>query len=302
MSANTPPHRQRLATVREVCEEYLARDDTALHGASRANLVATVKEFMAAKGNIAVTDLIGDDLEKWIEEHPAWKSPWTRMRVAGNVKRAFSWAWRKGLIASPPFMGVSYPAGEAREPMSEEHFRMLLRDTSVEFRRALLFLWWTGCRPCEMSALQWDFIDAENCIAVLKNHKTKHSRKDRAPRIICLPEKAIRLLTWLLYHQRPDQAFVFVNYRQQPWSRNALSLRVWRMRERLGIPANVYLYGCRHSFGTRMCLAGVDLKTVATLLGHTTTRMAEHYTHLAGETKHLREKLEKGLKNKKDQQ
>jgi site-specific recombinase XerD len=61
------------------------------------------------------------------------------------------------------------------------------------------------------------------------------------------------------------------------------------------------MYGCRHSFATRMLLAGVEIKTVATLLGHTTTRMAEHYAHIAGETKHLLDQLEKGLEKKKGQ-
>ena len=33
--------------------------------------------------------------------------------------------------------------------------------------------------------------------------------------------------------------------------------------------------------------AGVDIKTLAELMGHTTSRMTEHYVHLAGCQKHL---------------
>jgi AraC-like DNA-binding protein len=56
-----------------------------------------------------------------------------------------------------------------------------------------------------------------------------------------------------------------------------------RARERAKIPDEVKLYGLRHAFGTRAILNGVDIKTLAELLGHTTTRMSEHYIHLAGQ-------------------
>jgi site-specific recombinase XerD len=32
---------------------------------------------------------------------------------------------------------------------------------------------------------------------------------------------------------------------------------------------------------------GIDLKTVAELLGHASTRMTEHYVHVAGDVGHL---------------
>jgi hypothetical protein len=53
------------------------------------------------------------------------------------------------------------------------------------------------------------------------------------------------------------------------------------------------LYGLRHAFGTRAVLRGVDVKTLAELMGHTTTRMTEHYLHLAGERSYLAAAMER---------
>jgi integrase len=259
--------------------------------------------FIAAKGDISMDDLIADDLEKFIEDHPAWKSGWTRLGAARTIKRPFSWAWNKGLIDRHPLKCVTYEQGERMKPMSETDFRLLLRETSAEVRRALLFMWWTGCRPCEMAALEWSFIDIEKGVAILHKHKTAKSRKDRAARIIVLPDKALRLLTWMLDDQRTEQTHVFLNRIGTPWNRRSLNLRIYRMRKRIGLPNDVKLYGTRHSFGTRMALAGIELKTLSTLMGHTTTRMSEHYIHMAQETEHLHEALEKTLahnKGKKD--
>ncbi len=288
------PGRRRLKSVADVINEFLSRTKEMQKGRIWDTHQVVLAEFVAAKGLVAVDDLIGDDLEKFIEDHAGWKSSWTKKRVAQTVKRAFSWCWLRGLIDRHPFKGVNYQQGERGKPMSEEHFRMLLRDTTPEFRRVLLFLWWTGCRPGELSALQWSFIDVKRSVAVLHSHKTAHSRKDRAPRIICLPEKAIRLLAWL-GRTTLDQAHVFLNAYGRPWDRRSLGLRMYRLRQRLGIPVGVKLYGTRSSFATRLCMAGVELKTLATIMGHTSTKMCEHYTHIAGQTEHLLNALEKGL-------
>jgi site-specific recombinase XerD len=60
-----------------------------------------------------------------------------------------------------------------------------------------------------------------------------------------------------------------------------------RLRERAGLPKNAKMYGIRHQFGTQSVVNGVDIKTLSELMGHTTTRMTEHYVHLAGRSEHL---------------
>ncbi len=80
---------------------------------------------------------------------------------------------------------------------------------------------------------------------------------------------------------------MFLTHRLTPWTKNTLAQRVKRARKLAGIPDDAKLYGVRHAFGTRAVLNGVPLKTLAELLGHTTTRMSEHYVHLAGQHAHL---------------
>ena len=291
------PPRRRLNTAREVCQEYLDRVIAGKSGVGWMNARAEIVKFIAAKGDVLVEDLLCDDLEQFIEDRPTLKSNSTKKRVAQSIKRAFSWAANKNLIGSHPFKGVAYGRGDRGKPMSEAHFRLILRNVSATYRRALLFLWWTGCRPGELCALQWTFIDTEKAVAVLHQHKTAHSTHE--PRIICLPEKAVRLLLWIVKQQHAQEEFVFLNQRRGRWHRQHFGSCLHRLRIRLGIPGTVKVYGCRHSFGTRMALAGVELKTLSTLMGHTKSQMSEHYIHLAGETVHLHDALEKALAHKK---
>jgi site-specific recombinase XerD len=74
---------------------------------------------------------------------------------------------------------------------------------------------------------------------------------------------------------------------------------LYRLREAINLPKDAFVYGCRHSFGTRMIKAGTPLKETSVLMGHTNTNQTEYYVHLAGETVHLHDALEKALADKK---
>jgi integrase len=92
--------------------------------------------------------------------------------------------------------------------------------------------------------------------------------------------------------------FIFLHSRGEPWRRNALCLRLLRLRKRCGIAADCKLYGLRHAFATRAVLNKLDLATLAELLGHTSTRTTEHYLHLAGQTDHLIEAVKRATQPK----
>lgn len=288
--------RERLNTVREVVRAYLVRTESNQGVKTFHDRRVLLLAFVASYGDMPITDLIPDDLEGWIEAHPDWKSDWTIMRVAQTVKRPFAWAWRKGLIERLPFASVSYPPGPRGKPVESGHFLGFVRATDGWFRRVLVFMSITGARPCEIAALEWSFIDPIQGTATLHTHKTSRTRKDRAPRVIYLTELAVRLLLWIKRHQAQGERFVFLTSHKKPWKTGGLDMRVWHLRERLGIPRSVRLYGCRHAWATKLAIGGVDLATLAVLLGHTTVAMASYYVHLAGRTQYLREVLERGLK------
>jgi integrase/recombinase XerD len=94
-------------------------------------------------------------------------------------------------------------------------------------------------------------------------------------------------------HQPQGQLFVFVNRRGRPWTKSALDLRLYRMRQRLGINPQCKLYGCRHDYATELAIGGIDVASLAELLGHTSWNMSAHYVHASGKKEHLL----KALKN-----
>lgn len=156
----------------------------------------------------------------------------------------------------------------------------------ARFRQLLIFLRYTGARPGEASRLEWTDIDLDRALIVFNERKTSRTQTVKKPRLIPLHPVVVKLLIHIRKRNEPGNR-VFLTHRKTPWNRSNLSLRMRRLRAIAKVSDEVKLYGLRHGFGTRSILNGVHLKTLAELMGHTSTRMTEHYVHLAGQPAHL---------------
>lgn len=274
-------------SVRELFERFqrlAQRDNDARTIADRAKLYSA---FAAQHGAEPVERMRPLHLELFIAEHPAWRSDWTIKRVGGYLQRPFAWAAKMGLIARNPLAGWSHREGESGRPIRPEEFQAMLRAADPVFRRVLIFLRFTGCRPCEMAALEWSHLDLDRAALVLTKHKTSKRQKEKRPRVFPLHPVIVGLLIYQSRMAIPGQSRIFINSKGQAWTRNALALRLSNMRRRAGLPKNCNFYGLRHGFGTMAILKGLDIKTLAELMGHASVRTTERYVHLAGELDHL---------------
>jgi site-specific recombinase XerD len=81
-----------------------------------------------------------------------------------------------------------------------------------------------------------------------------------------------------LFEHSRGQGRVFVNVRGEPlkgykhWFEPAI--------RKAGV-AEFTWYCLRHTFASRLVMAGVDLRTIAELMGHKTIQMTMRYAHLA---------------------
>jgi integrase len=318
-STDPEPARPRVA---DIIDRYLTLHKSQYSTHAYAERFRILQLFAEDHGRRKVNDrdCLPVHVEEWIAAHTDWKSDWTIAQVVNIVLRPFNWAAKKRIIASNPFRGVEKAQGEPLRPMTDAEFQKILRNATVwtkrkpavgrypsgrkvcpsdrkrrqrpspagRFKQILVFLRYTGCRPAEARNLEWTDIDLEARELILRRHKT--SKKTKKPRRIPLHPVVLKLLIFLKRLSQPG-THVFLTHRKTPWQRVSLGQRLKRSRRAAGVAEDAKLYGLRHRFATTALLNGVDIKTLAELLGHTSTRTSEHYLHLVGQRAHLAEAM-----------
>jgi integrase len=154
----------------------------------------------------------------------------------------------------------------------------------------------TGARPGEIAgATAADFKPDMGAFVFHKesnrrrgqfSHKTSKS-KDRViflsgPTLTNVKELVEKYPTGSLFRRKNGKNFGKVNFVD----------RFMKLRRRLKMP-HLTSYSYRHTFATEMLKAGMDVDTLAELMGNSAMVIRLHYSHLLADTKGLREKLER---------
>jgi integrase len=246
--------------------------------------------FAEACGQVLARELKPYHIDRWIDpkvEAKEWgeTTVYNARKAAGRV---FSWAAERKILSENPIDGMKNPKPRPRQrAITDAEFWKLHENAGGPLRDLLLALYLTGARPKEVRELKWEQVQEDRW--VLMEHKT--GKKTGKPRVIYLTGPLKEITDRL---RNNGHTHVFLNTTGKPWTMNALRLQVWRIKKKLGLAEDVCAYLCRHGFGTRAILSGVDGQTLAELMGHTSQEMiSKVYVHLADQHQHLKEAVNK---------
>jgi site-specific recombinase XerD len=129
----------------------------------------------------------------------------------------------------------------------------------------------TGMRPKEQYSLTWDRVDLVRKLVTIAKSKNGHTRH--------IPLNSVALAAFQgLFKTSKGEGPVFLSkdgdqlQGYKHWFEDAV-------RE-AGLKEFTW-YCLRHTFASRLVMAGVDIRTVAELMGHRTIQMTMRYAHLA---------------------
>lgn len=153
--------------------------------------------------------------------------------------------------------------------------RILLNTLNLKHRMMLSITYACGLRVGE--ALRMKKIDLDRERRVIHIRRSK-GHKDR---VIPLPVSIDGQLDGYLEAYRP-QTYLFEGSKVgEPYGARSLQMVLKRSVARCGIEKDVTLHWLRHSYATHLLESGTDTRYIQKLLGHSSLKTTEVYTHVS---------------------
>lgn len=194
----------------------------------------------------------------------------------------------KNYLPKNPCQGVVCKTDEEslkKDILSVDEMKKLIETTypqqNKDVRRAFIFCLYTGIRYCDVKDLRYGNVDFSNKLLTFNQKKTEgHSSKSWVT--IPLNDGLLSLVGNPEINE--DGRQIDTNLFNLPSQTMCLkSVKKWV--KRAGIQKHITWHCARHSFAVNILNNGANIKTVASLLGHSGLEHTEKYTRAVDELK-----------------
>ncbi|MEW5875983.1 MAG: tyrosine-type recombinase/integrase [Candidatus Zixiibacteriota bacterium] len=238
--------------------------------------------FCRESGFRSLEDIGRRDMERYVFAAPG--SPRTKRHYLNAARAALNAAVRWRLIDYNPAMAIPVPVDRhtrARRVLTDDEIRTITEQWQAPEREFALIGIWAGLRLGEIRHLAWDDVDLEKAeISITAKPELGFSPKgtryrDGRPDIIPIVPWLVDMLRGLPRIGR----FVFDRGDDHPlWS-------AWTWQKRLTAAAQAHQmphvspHALRHTFCTKLALAGVNRAIMPTIARHLDAQTTDQYIH-----------------------
>jgi integrase/recombinase XerD len=156
----------------------------------------------------------------------------------------------------------------------EEVQRIFECTPNVKHRVMLMTIYSAGLRISEMLNLKLGDIDSDRMQIRVADGKGEKDRTTVLSKILLLEMRKY-------YQQYSPRRYLFESYDGGQYSASSVRKVLKRAVYKAGIEKEVKLHTLRHSFATHLLENGTNLRYIQDLLGHTSAKTTEIYTHVS---------------------
>lgn len=265
-----------LCTIEEVHYQYLQEKQFTLK--SLRWQLGSMRQAYEAFQDTDISEITTEQLERYKKSLiQTGVKPVTVRGKLSVLRTVLNWAYKKGMLQALPRFPELPPANyEHFVPPSQSELARLLEAAPSHIRRIIILGTQLGGRvgPCELFRLKWEDVDMERQIVRMPSA----NKNQREPWREIPIRASLRPMLEGWMHEDAGTPYV-IHWQGEP----VRSIkRAWTATlRRAGITRQIRPYDLRHYFATEAIAAGVDLGTVANLMGHTGTDMLIiHYQHV----------------------
>lgn len=160
--------------------------------------------------------------------------------------------------------------------LSKEEVKLILNShNNIKHKAMLSLIYSCGLRCGELLKLKPKHVDSKRGVLIIKQSK---GRKDR---IAPLSNKVIELLREYHIACKPEIYLFEGQQKGVPYDERSLQNVLKQALEKAKIVKPVSLHWLRHSYATHLLENGTDLRYIQEILGHSSSKTTEIYTHVS---------------------
>lgn len=160
--------------------------------------------------------------------------------------------------------------------LTKEEIKKIFENTHFGRNRLMLqFMYGSGCRVSEVTKIKVEDLNLKEKTALIKSGK---GNKDR---IIILSKEWIHGIKKYLDKKKIKSEYVFSKKNGKPLTTDTIQRIVRNSSSKAGINKHVTPHCFRHSYATHLLEAGVNIRYIQTLLGHSNLNTTQIYTNVA---------------------
>ncbi len=215
----------------------------------------------------------------------------TVARKIASIRAFYKFLYQEELIEYNPADNISIPKQSKNLPefLSEDEVENILRsiniDTPAGYRNRIILelLWVSGMRISELSGLNFENLN-------LEQNEIRVFGKGAKERIVLIPDKTKDNLknyidnVFSLINSNTEilpSTPLFINYNGFRLQNQSIRKALKNCLSNIHFTKHVTPHVFRHSFATKLLEHGADLRIVQELLGHSSIKNTQIYTHVS---------------------
>jgi integrase len=246
--------------------------------------IATIAKHFPTLLDKRMSQISAWEIEAWKRAYPGAASG--ANRILTSLRSVLTSAVKAGLLDKSPMTDVKKLKEDKNKPVRALDAAQVaallaaLESCKHDYMKALVPLaLHTGLRRGELFNLRVSDIDLPNKLLTVRGDGSKTGQTRQVP----LNDKAFSVLVDWMNRTGPT-GLLFVNPKGKPFTQVN---REWaELRTAAGLPGARF-HDLRHTFGTRLARARVDLVTIKNLMGHESLTTTARYLHSDQDTMKL---------------
>jgi site-specific recombinase XerD len=267
--------RKQAAGYRHCPGSYIRRLEIGQYAANTANsYISMFEKFINHYKEKKLNDLDENDIRNYLQFLAGKQLSGSTLNMAVNSIKFY---YEKVLGMPQRFYAIERPRSASKLPkvISKEEVKLIIDNTNnLKHWCIVSLLYSAGLRRSELVNLKFENIDSKRMVIHVKDAKGNKER------LTILSPKVLKNLR-LYFKLHKPKVYLFEGPNAKRYSAESVLKIVKNAAKKAKIRMVITPHILRHSFATHLLEAGVDLRYIQVLLGHSSTKTTEIYTQVA---------------------